>query len=105
MSANGLCKISDTSEVRVNMTHFHDLIRIIKSAHSCLTHSCPEIDSTSVIWTCHIFENNFGTKHKFTKYLKESCRQHFDEHFSFKYFRNIAFGRQMSPKLLGSFDC
>ena len=28
----------------------------------------------SVVWTCHTFENIFKMKHKFAKYLKESCR-------------------------------
>ena len=27
-----------------------------------------------VVGTFHTFENNFGMKHKFAKYLKESCR-------------------------------
>ena len=39
------------------------------------THSCLEIYLTSVVWTCHTFENNFGMKHKFAKYyLEENCR-------------------------------
>ena len=29
---------------------------------------------TCVVWTCHTLENNFGMKHEFAKYLKESCR-------------------------------
>ena len=29
---------------------------------------------TSVVWTYQAFENNFGMKHRFTNYLKESCR-------------------------------
>ena len=39
-----------------------------------MTHSCLEIYLTSVVWTRHTFENNFGMKHQFAKYLKESCR-------------------------------
>ena len=38
-------------------------------------------------------------KRKFAKYLRESCRQSSDEQFSFKYFLNIAFVREISPKL------
>ena len=47
-----------------------------------------QIYLTNVVWTCHIFEYNFGKKHKFTKYLKRSCRWTSDEQFSFKYFRS-----------------
>ena len=43
-------------------------------AMSILTHSCLEIYLTSVVWTCHTFENNFGVQYKFAKYLKEGCR-------------------------------
>ena len=42
---------------------------------------------------------------KFAKYLKESCRLSSDEQFSFKYFLNIAFVREISPKLSGGFSC
>ena len=68
-----------------------------------LTLSCPEIDLASVVWTCHTFENNFGTKHKFSKYL--TCRKGSDEHFTVKYFLNIAFVRQITPKLSEGFGC
>ena len=60
---------------------------------------------TSVDWTCHTFENNFRMKYKFAKYLKESCRQSFDEQFSLKYFPNIALVREISPKLSDGYDC
>ena len=46
---------------------------------------------TSVVWTCHTCEHNFGITRKFTKYLMESCVLGFDQHFSFKYFLKIAF--------------
>ena len=41
-----------------------------------LTHSCLEIYMylTNVIWTCHIFDNNFAIMHIFAKSLKGSCR-------------------------------
>ena len=42
--------------------------------HPPLTYSCPEIYVTSVVWTCHAFENNFRMKLKLTKYLKGTCR-------------------------------
>ena len=61
-----------------------------------LTNSCQE---TSVCWTYYNFYDNFGMKHKFAKYLKGCCRMSSDEKFSFKYFLNIAFDREISPKL------
>ena len=42
-------------------------------------------------------------KHKFVKYLKESCKKSSDEQSSFKYFLNIAFAREISPKVPGGF--
>ena len=70
-----------------------------------LTHSCLKIFLMSVVWTCHTFENNFGMKHEFTNYLKESCRWSSEEQFFFKYFQNIAFVREISSKLSGGFGC
>ena len=70
-----------------------------------LTHLCLKNFLMSVIWTCHIFEYNFGMKHEFTNYLKESCRWTSDEQFSFKYFLNITIAREISPKLPGCFGC
>ena len=57
----------------------------------------------NVVWTCHTFENNLKMKHNFAKYLKESCRKRSDELVSFKYFLNIAFVREIPPKLSGGF--
>ena len=68
-----------------------------------LTHSCLKIYLTSVVWTFHTFEDNFEMKHKFAKYLKESCRLSSDEQFSFKYFLEVAFVREISSKLSDSF--
>ena len=70
-----------------------------------ITHSCLEINLTSVVWTCHTFENIFGIKHKFTKYFKESCRWSSNKQFSFKYFLNITSVREIPPKLSGGFGC
>ena len=42
-------------------------------------------------------------KHKLAKILKESFRWGSDEQFSFKYFLYIAFVREISLKLSGSF--
>ena len=44
----------------------------LASALGGLTHAYLEIYLTSVVWTCHTFENNFGMEHKLPKYLKES---------------------------------
>ena len=38
-------------------------------------------------------------KHKLSKYLKESCSSSSDEQFSFKYFANIAFVRDINKKV------
>ena len=70
-----------------------------------LTHLYLEIFLKNVVWTCQTFENNFGMKHKFAKYFKESCRQNSDELFLFKYFLNIAFVREISSKLSDGFSC
>ena len=66
-----------------------------------LTHSSLEISLTFVVWTYDTFENIFGMKQQFEKYLKESWRKSSDEQFSFKYFHYTAFVREISPKLSG----
>ena len=52
--------------------------------------------------TTETFENNFGTNHKFIKYLKESCVLDFDQHSPSNIFFKIAIVREISPKDLGS---
>ena len=39
-----------------------------------LTHLYMEVSITTIFWTNHTFENNFGMKQNFTTYLKKSCR-------------------------------
>ena len=56
-------------------------------------------------WIWQTFETKFGMKHKFSKYLNESCRKNSDEYSSFKHFLYIAFVREISPKLSGGFGC
>ena len=48
------------------------------------------------------FANNLGIRHKFEKYLKESCMCS-DEQFPFKYFPKYLFIREISPKMSGLF--
>ena len=70
----------------------------------CINPFMPEDYLTAnllVVWTCQTFENNFGMKYKFAKYLKETCRYKSDEQFSYKYFLNIAFIKEIFPKLSG----
>ena len=78
---------------------------LLLSFSAPLTNSYLEIYLTSIVWTRQTFENNFGMKHKFARYLKGSYRQSSDEHFFFKYFLNIPSLRKISPKLPGSFGC
>ena len=61
------------------------------------------ISLTIFVWSFDTFENNLEVKHKFTKYLKESCGLEFNQHFSFKYFPKIPFVNEISPKSLGGF--
>ena len=61
-----------------------------KIAELCFNPFMPGDLWTSVVWTRHTFENNFGTKYKFAKYLKGSSKSCSDEQFSFKYFLYIA---------------
>ena len=42
------------------------------------------------VWTCHSFKDNFGTKHLFDNYFKESCIYSPDKQISIKYFINVA---------------
>ena len=70
-----------------------------------LTHSCQEIYLARVVWTYHTFKNIFRIKHKFAKYLKESCRLSSDEQLSLKYFQYIIFVKERYPKLSGSCGC
>ena len=82
------------------------MIKILSNVNIALIQACLEIYLLiSVVWTCQTFENNFGTKNKFAKYLKESCRDSPDEQFSLKYFLDISLVREISPKLSGGFDC
>ena len=49
-------------------------------------------------WTFDTFEDNFGSNHKFAKYLNECCVLDFDQDFSFKYFLKIVFVPEISAK-------
>ena len=69
-----------------------------------LSHSCLEI-LTSVVWNCHTFGNNFGLKHLFANYLKESCRSRINKQLSIKYFPAIAFVGEISPRKSDGFCC
>ena len=62
---------------------------------SMLTHSCPEISLTSIVWTCDTVDNKFGIGHTTAKYLKESYRRCSEEHLSFKYFLKTPFFREI----------
>ena len=78
------------------------LISDISLRNVSLTYSYLQIFfKTSVVWTCQTFKNNFEIKHKFGKYLMEHCDYSSDEQFSFKYFLNITYVREISPKLPG----
>ena len=57
----------------------------------------------NVVCYFHTFENDFGIKRKFTKYLKESCCFTSGKHFSFKYFPKNAFVGKIFPKCSGLF--
>ena len=57
----------------------------------------------SIVCYSHTFENNFGMKEKFEKYLKESCCLVFDEDFSCKYFPKNALVWKILSKLSGLF--
>ena len=64
---------------------------LVSRSTYCLTLSFLEVYFTSVVWTCHTFEDNFVQNEAFANYLKESCRWSSDEQLSLKYFLNIAF--------------
>ena len=70
------------------------------SASHAATATCLAI-WTNVIWTFGTFDDNFVTKHKFTKYLKEGNVMGTDEHFFFKYLsKNIlSKNRTLSTKV------
>ena len=53
---------------------------------------------TNVVWIYDAFENNFEIKHKLEKCLKKSSLLVSDEHFFFKFFFEIDFLREISPK-------
>ena len=56
-----------------------------------------------IVCYSHNFENKFGIKHNFTKYLKESCCLASNEHFSFKYFQENVFLSKIFPNHQASF--
>ena len=72
------------------------------------THSSMEIYLTRIVWTCVTFKDNFGMKHIFENYLKESWRLSSDEQFPIKYILNIAFIKEIplkkSPAVLAATD-
>ena len=53
--------------------------------YASLTHSCLEINLSSLVWTCHTSKDNFAMKHKSEKYLIKSCRWSYGEQLSIKY--------------------
>ena len=60
----------------------------------------------SIVCYYHTFENNLEMKHKFSKYLMESCCLTFDQHFSFKCFPENTFASQIFAKIVQtSFGC
>ena len=63
-----------------------------------LTHMCLEILLTSVVWIHHTFQNNLRVRHKFIKYLEESCRMGPEKHLSIKYFQKILSSQLFLPK-------
>ena len=67
-------------------------------AQTRLTPSLSDISLTSVVRTCHTYENNFGMRYKFAKYLKESWRWSSDYQLSVKYFLDNGFVWEISPK-------
>ena len=62
-----------------------DLFTAMPIYQSALTHLWREI-SALVVWIYDTFEDIFGNKHNFTKYLKESCGLGSEQHFCCKYF-------------------
>ena len=64
-----------------------------------LTHSCLEIYMTSVVWTWNTFENYFGIRPQFTTYWNWN----YFEQLSFKYYLNVAFVREILPKIVRQF--
>ena len=74
--------------------------------HRPLTHSCLEINLTGAVWTCQSFENNFGINHIFFKNIWRRVVNWFlMNNSSFNIYLKIAFVREISPKLSGSFGC
>ena len=78
-----LTKVSQVQTTVVKKIYRHNWVNPLNARCSTdswdlawilLTHSHLEINLTSVVWTCQKFEINFGMKHKFAKYLKDSCR-------------------------------
>ena len=59
--------------------------------------------SRNIICSFHTFENNFGIKLNFTKYLKEICCLYSGQRFSFKCFQKNALVREIFPKSSGLF--
>ena len=53
----------------------------------------------SIVCYSPTFENNFGIKEMFTKYLKESCCLASDQYFSIRCFPENAFVSETFPKL------
>ena len=90
--------------VNVRKVYQSERLALFRYCLRCgLTYSFLAIYLMSVVWTFHTFKHNFGMKQNFTDYLKGSCRESSDLQFSFKYFLNIAFVREISPKLSDGF--
>ena len=85
-----LIVLSKVYPMNTNTTRFRWFSKLA-SALKGFTHSCLETSNIYVVWTFYTYENNFGINPKLTKYLKESCKLEFDEHFSFQYFFENSF--------------
>ena len=53
---------------------------------------------TSLVWTYDTWNSNFGIKHKFKKYLKESCWFSSDQHFLLNFLSKNAHVVKLLPK-------
>ena len=59
-----------------------------------------KVSPETVVWNYGIFDNNFGIKNDFTKYLKESSWSCPDQDFSIKYISIYALVCKISSQLL-----
>ena len=95
------CQTSTGVRERHSVSASRSCVTVAATAEEARTRACTavcilnpftlRVPSESIVFYSHTFEDNFGIKRKFTKYLNKSSCVDSEKHFSLKFFQKIAF--------------